>query len=192
MGENKYQIGKIYQIVDVGYTKCYIGSTTETLSQRMARHRVCFKDYLKRGGKFTRSFSMFEEFGVENCKIELIENYACNSKEKLLKQEGLHIKAHDNCVNKNIAGRTNQEYNEDETIKNRNQQRCRDYKAKHPEQMKQYWKNYYERKTDTRNEIIQCQCGMTLSRNSYWRHQKSNKHQDWLKQQPQEPEPENE
>ena len=40
---NKYQNGKIYKIVDVGYNKCYIGSTTETVSQRMARHRNCYK-----------------------------------------------------------------------------------------------------------------------------------------------------
>ena len=26
MGENKYKNGKIYKIVDVGYSKCYIGS----------------------------------------------------------------------------------------------------------------------------------------------------------------------
>ena len=40
---NKYQNGKIYKIVDVGYNKCYIGSTCEALSQRMARHRSNYK-----------------------------------------------------------------------------------------------------------------------------------------------------
>ena len=41
--QNKYHNGKIYQIVDIAYTKCYIGSTTEELSMRMARHRSDFK-----------------------------------------------------------------------------------------------------------------------------------------------------
>ena len=36
---NKYQNGKIYKITDIAYNKCYIGSTTEGLSLRMARHR---------------------------------------------------------------------------------------------------------------------------------------------------------
>ena len=43
---NKYQNGKIYKITDVGYNKCYIGSTTEGLSTRMARHRASFKQFL--------------------------------------------------------------------------------------------------------------------------------------------------
>ena len=44
---NKYQNGKIYKIVDVGYSKCYIGSTCEELSQRMARHRAIYKQFAK-------------------------------------------------------------------------------------------------------------------------------------------------
>ena len=44
--ENKYKRGKIYKIVDVGYNKCYIGSTAEkTLSNRMSRHRYDYKIY---------------------------------------------------------------------------------------------------------------------------------------------------
>ena len=40
---NRYENRKIYKIVDVGYTKCYFGSTCEELSQRMARHRGAYK-----------------------------------------------------------------------------------------------------------------------------------------------------
>ena len=38
-GMNRYEKGKNYQIVDVGFNKCYIGSTCESLSKRMERHR---------------------------------------------------------------------------------------------------------------------------------------------------------
>ena len=68
---NKYQNGKIYKIVDVGYNKCYIGSTCESLSQRMARYRVCYKSFMKGVSGRTRSFDLFQEFGIDNCKIEL-------------------------------------------------------------------------------------------------------------------------
>ena len=54
---NKYQNGKIYKIVDVGYNKCYIGSTCEALSQRMARHRSNYKRYLQ--GKHLAHTSSF-------------------------------------------------------------------------------------------------------------------------------------
>ena len=39
---NKYKNGKIYKIVDIGYNKCYIGSTVEKLSSRIAKHRNTF------------------------------------------------------------------------------------------------------------------------------------------------------
>ena len=65
----------------MGYNKCYIGSTTEELSMRMARHRSNFKRFL-RGDKEShiRSFDIFNEYGVENCKIELIQYYAIHYK----------------------------------------------------------------------------------------------------------------
>ena len=71
---NKYRNGKIYKITDIGYNKCYIGSTCEELSKRLAHHRGDFKKFL-RGVKVshTRSYDLFNEYGVENCKIELIE-----------------------------------------------------------------------------------------------------------------------
>ena len=77
---NKYHNGKIYKIVDIGYNKCYIGSTTEGLSLRMARHRQKFKLFLKDcKGSHIRSFDIFSEYGVDNCKIELIEYYKCDT-----------------------------------------------------------------------------------------------------------------
>ena len=40
VSKNVYQHGKIYKIVDIGYTMVYIGSTTVELATRMARHRA--------------------------------------------------------------------------------------------------------------------------------------------------------
>ena len=42
---NKYHNGKIYEIVDVGYNKCYIGSTTESLSRRFSKHKHPYKKH---------------------------------------------------------------------------------------------------------------------------------------------------
>ena len=46
--ENKYQRGKIYKIVDIGCTKCYIGSTIETLSNRMSGLRSASLEFYSR------------------------------------------------------------------------------------------------------------------------------------------------
>ena len=102
----RYSNGKIYQITDVGYNKCYIGSTCLKLRRRFLQHIGGYYKYLKGEAEYTTSYSMFEEFGVENCKVELVENYPCNSKDELLKQEGFHIRSFD-CVNKCIYIRQN-------------------------------------------------------------------------------------
>ena len=113
MEDNKYAKGKIYKITDIGYNKCYYGSTCEKLSARMAKHRSNYKSYLDGDRRhYVSSFQLFDEFGIENCKIELVEHYACNNKDELLKQEGYHIQ-HNECINKKIAGRSIQQYNED-------------------------------------------------------------------------------
>ena len=103
-----YQNGKIYKIIDVGYTKCYIGSTVESLSTRMSHHRATFKTI---SNSSCSSVLMFEEFGLDNCKIELIENFPCNNKEELHAREGFHIQ-HNDCINKVVPGRSRKEYRE--------------------------------------------------------------------------------
>ena len=143
MEGNKYQHGKIYKIVDVGYKKCYIGSTCESLSQRMARHRQKYKSYLKGRAENTRSFFLFDEFGVDNCKIELIEICCCNSKMELLKQEGQHIRNNE-CVNKLIAGRSSAEYRKIYENENREQIRLKnqEWYKKNKEYRRNYRKEY--------------------------------------------------
>ena len=111
MTENKYINGKIYRIVDMNYSKCYVGSTCESLCKRLSRHRL---DYASTSGSTCRSRLMFIEFGIENCKIELIEKYPCNDKEELHAREGYHTRYSDiECVNKKIMGRTDKQYQED-------------------------------------------------------------------------------
>ena len=57
----------------------------------------------------SRFSKIFDEFGIKKSKIELVESFSCNSKEELLKREGYYI-SHNQCVNRCVAGRTRQEY----------------------------------------------------------------------------------
>ena len=110
---NKYQNGKIYKVVDIGYIKSYIGSTIEDLNKRMAKHRNCDKNFSEEDKKiYTTTFIIFDEYGIANCKIELIEYFPCKNKEELNKREGEHIRNND-CVNRCIPGRTKQEWREE-------------------------------------------------------------------------------
>ena len=71
-----------------------------------------YKYFLKTGKTHTNVVFLFDEFGIDNCKIELIENYPAESKAMLQKQEGHYIKNTD-CLNKKVEGRTRKEYQED-------------------------------------------------------------------------------
>ena len=138
--DNKYNNGKIYKIVDVGYNLCYIGSTTEELSQRMARHRYHYK-YFTEGKKqnFITIFKIFEQFGVEHCKIELVELYPCNSRMELEKREGEIIRETE-CINKVVVGRTRHEH----YVANRPAIliKCQQYRQEHSEDIHQKLRTY--------------------------------------------------
>ena len=104
MDTGKFSKAKVYKITDVNYTKCYIGSTCEELSQRMARHRYMYNQHINRGKESHRTANvLFDEFGIHNCKIELLEEYSCNNLMELHRREGYYIQ-NNNCVNKRVEG----------------------------------------------------------------------------------------
>ena len=92
-----YSKSKIYRLY-CGEDE-YIGSTTRPLSERMNEHRMEYKKNYKR----SCSKTLFEKHGLENCKIELIEDFPCERKEQLNKREG-EIQRERTCINKNLAG----------------------------------------------------------------------------------------
>ena len=109
---NKYCNGKIYKITDLGYNECYIGSTVQKLSVRLAGHRRHFRRYKKGEFNMCTSFLSFEKYGEDALKIELVELYPCNTVEELRQREGYWITT-ETCLNKYVPCRTKQEYAED-------------------------------------------------------------------------------
>jgi mRNA degradation ribonuclease J1/J2 len=84
-----YSKGKIYKIVvdtEEQY-KPYVGSSCQELSQRMTDHRENYKAWKKNKQTCCNSYDLFDRFGVENCKIILLEEYSCDSRMKLLMKE---------------------------------------------------------------------------------------------------------
>ena len=147
-----YNNGKIYKITDIAYTKMYIGSTTQSLSRRFSKHKANYKVW--KDGKYGKStsYDLFDEFGIENCKIELIEEYECENKSQLERKEGEHIKLNE-CVNKIVAGRTPKEYREDnkEVIKQyrlENKEKHKQYKEDNKDKLDLYQKEWREDNKD--------------------------------------------
>ncbi len=113
-----YDKAKIYKIVpdctDANFDDIYIGSTTKKyLSQRMAQHKYDYKKW-KEGITINKmmSFLLFDKYGPENCKILLIEEISCESKDELKAKEAEHIK-NQKVVNKQIPNRTSNEFYHD-------------------------------------------------------------------------------
>jgi len=86
-----YYNGKIYKIIPTDVSNAdlndiYIGSTVLSLKEEMEEQ---IDNYYRTIKKIRfGSEDLFIKYGVDNCKIELIEEFKCNSIDALLKREG--------------------------------------------------------------------------------------------------------
>ena len=131
--------GRAYAIRSHQTKDLYIGSTTQTLSMRMARHRCVYKRYLNQAYHYVTSFEILQYESY----IELLFKGEFESKDELRKKEVEYIREME-CVNRCVAGRTQQEYYEE------NKESIAEYKHLHyeanklhlVEKMKQYQQDH--------------------------------------------------
>ena len=106
-----YSNGKIYKIIDNKSDMIYVGSTCQTLHQRIQKHKSDYKSFIAGKKNNVTSFKILEN---NDFTIELIENYPCKNKKELEKQEGYFIKLYKqqelNIVNRCIVGQDPSEY----------------------------------------------------------------------------------
>jgi hypothetical protein len=94
-----YTQGKIYVLRSPNTDLVYLGSTTQTLSQRMAKHRSDFKRY--RDGIKTDFRTSFYIFESGDAYIELLESFPCNYVEELTAKEYIYVRQYgEKCCNK--------------------------------------------------------------------------------------------
>jgi len=132
-----YQKGKIYKIWSPSKNLVYYGSTIQSLSQRLSTHK-------RNNNCMCKIILQCEDY-----KIELVELYPCNNKQQLLKKEG-EYQRNNACVNKNINGRTPQEWNYDNKEKRKAQKK--EYNEKNKEIIKEQRKQYYKDNADKLKE----------------------------------------
>ena len=145
-----FKNGKIYKLWSPQGDEIYIGSTTQPLYKRLNQHK---------NGRDCNSKYLFENYNV--VKIELIEEYPCNNKMELDRKEGEHVRENE-CLNKNVPGRTAKEWYQDN--------------------------NYYENNKEKLNKKFKCQCGGKYIFQHISSHNKSKKHINFMNsQQEQQP-----
>ena len=143
-----YQKGKIYRLVSPSKNLVYYGSTTQTLSQRLAQHIKENKAYNNKIN--TRYCCSYLVLDCEDYKIELVEEYPCNNRQQLCKKEGEYQKNNE-CVNTTIAGRTTNEYYQDNKKKlyELRKEKQKEWEQNNIEKRKQYHKEYYQRRKNS-------------------------------------------
>jgi CDGSH-type Zn-finger protein len=178
-----YAKGKIYKITNGDLV--YIGSTTQPLSARLAKHRSSKIIYDKTGKGFLSSFDVLGD----NAVITLIEDVNCERREQLLMRERFHIDQ-TNCVNKQMPFVSPEEkklkeykYNKDYKTINREaiNQRDRLYIATtYHEKRKEITKNYHEtHKQDVKDRasrIVICECGVSHWYGNTATHKRTKRH----------------
>ena len=163
-------IGHIYKLICSETGKLYIGSTIQTLQQRLWKHRS------KSNRCVSRDFI--------NPTIELIESIEYTDYEKLLWRERFHIDTEE-CINKLIPISTKEEKktkDREYDIKNKDKikERKQKYYLKVKENLKEKYENNKEEICKKRREKINCECGGKYQHTSRARHFKTKLHQGWI------------
>ena len=174
-----YQKGKIYKLTCNDNSLVYYGSTTMSLKKRLRRHNTWYNMKLEKGN--CTSILLFDKGGVV---IELVEKYPCDTRKELDKREG-YYQLNNECVNKNIAGRSLKEWrsvNKDKLYKIDKR-----YREKNKVEIVKKKKIYYEankehiqkklKKWRTNNRVkVVCDCGSSIYKYKLSDHIKTQKH----------------
>ena len=138
--------GKIYKITHGDET--YYGSTALTLKKRMSLHKSSFKKWKDGTANNCKSFTLFDKYGFDNCPIELVEAYPCETKKDLIIREDWYIKTME-CINEIAA------YTSKEEVKEQKRQHHLDHKEEHNEQSRQWHQDHKEEANEQRRQRYQ-------------------------------------
>ncbi len=137
-----YKNGKIYRLVCNTTGDQYIGSTTQSLSQRLGGHKAQYKYFLT--GKMTKQTTSFSILSNNNFEIILLEEFACENKNELERRERHFIEAVQ-CVNKVKPGQTKEDI----------QKYLQTYYHEHKEERQKYMQTYrQEHKEDIQKKTL--------------------------------------
>ena len=161
----------------------YYGSTCSPLCKRMALHRWDF-----RNNNGCSSRQVFDNYGLENCHIELIKAFPCQSRAELEAEEFSYIRTN-SCVNKHGKGRdienrntcAKQYYQDHKAeIAERAKQYHQDHKAEDNEKAKQYREDHKAEIAERVKTKITCECGAIINKANISTHRKSKIHKENL------------
>ena len=177
-----YSKGKIYRLVCNNTGQQYIGSTIQSLSQRLGNHKAAYKAFLE--GKPTDKLTAFSILSENNFEMILIEEYPCENKNQLERRERYFIQTMF-CLNKNKPEQTREERIEyhqqyrkdhkDEILKSKI-----DYRQKHKEEIAKSKIDYRQKHKEEITALTRCECGGHYQHKSRSTHFKTIKHTSYF------------
>jgi hypothetical protein len=205
-----YQNGKIYKIVCNITDECYIGSTCEpTVARRLAGHVINYKVWKAGKGKKVTSYDIIDKGDYQIFLIESFPCNSRDELRSREGQIIRKYKSELECVNSNIAGRTGKENYQDnkDTIKKKVkeyrfdnkvaiQEKYKQYRLDHKDKIQEYTKEYREDNKDKIKQYreknketiyekkkikITCVCGSCYRKADKNTHERTKKHQSFLK-----------
>jgi group I intron endonuclease len=102
-----YANGKIYKITNCENDQVYVGSTCTTLTKRFSYHKKQRNPLIHKP-----LYKLMTELGTDKFSISLIEAYPCTNHTELFRKEGEYTREL-GTLNIAIAGRTSQEWYQD-------------------------------------------------------------------------------
>ena len=170
----EYKNGKIYQIVCNITREVYIGSTCCSLEERLRLHRS------KRTNERPREVSK-QIIDRGDYYIELLETYPCENRHELELKETEYQK-NINCINKQLARRSKQEYykdNKEIIVESR-----KVYYENNKKMLSKYHKEYrYANKeliSQRRKTKVECECGSVVTKTALSLHRRTKKHLNYI------------
>jgi hypothetical protein len=179
--------GIIYKITSPQTDKVYIGSTSNSIDKRFDQHKRGYTLY--KSGKATY-ISSYEILKFDDAIIEVLEEGEFEDKKEMLMKERKHIEAtSNNNVNKISPIKTKEEY------KAFFKEYGKEYRKTNKESIKLYTKNYTVNNKDKRykyamdnkekfsnhaKEVVNCECGSSITRRNKASHNKSKRHINYI------------
>jgi hypothetical protein len=167
---------------DLNITDIYIGHTTDFKSRKRQHKSNCNNEKNK-----NYNFNVYQFIrnngGWNNWSMIMIEEYSCSSLLEATKRERELIEELKANLNSQVPSRTIKEYYEDnkDKIKERKKEYYEDNKDKIKEKDKEYYENNKDKIKEKKKERFNCDCGGCYTYNHKAQHEKTKRHQEWLK-----------
>jgi GIY-YIG catalytic domain. len=163
-----YSKAKVYRLFCEGCELVYIGSTIQSLSTRLSKHR--FKAFQPKPNITSSKLFWFSIFNDTEVKIELLESYPCNSRKELHERERFYIELYRSrgisVINSKIPFRTPHER---VLLKKIWRENNRDYFVKWKQAQPLYFKKW-------RRKPVMCSCGLSITKGAFSKHRQTLKH----------------